>query len=49
MFKIVTDTGRVIKVCETERQADNFWESLNGVWTDYDDNNKEYNIYIEEA
>ena len=24
MFRIVTETGRVIKECETERQANNF-------------------------
>lgn len=49
MFRIVTETGRVIKECETERQAENFWENFNGVWTDYDDNDKEYYIYIEEV
>lgn len=48
MYKIVTETGKVIKSNLEEKQANKIWEMLNGIWTDYDDNDKEYRIYIEE-
>ena len=48
MYRVVTENGKEIARFETERQAENYWESFNGVWTDYDDNDKEYHIYVEE-
>ena len=47
--RIVTETGRVIKDNLTEREAEKFWEMFDGIWTDYDDNDREYYIYIEEV
>lgn len=46
-FRVVTETGREIKQFETEKEAEKFWDRLNGIWTDYDDNDKEYYIYVE--
>lgn len=45
-YAIVTETGKEIKIFDTERAAERFWDSLNGIWTDYDNNDAEYNIYI---
>lgn len=47
-YRVITEDGREIKKFETERQAEKFWDNLNGVWTDYDNDDKEYYIYIEE-
>jgi len=49
LYRIVTETGREIKSNLTKRGAENFWDAFNGVWTDYDDNDKEYYMYIEEV
>lgn len=48
-YKIITENGRIIADNLSEKAADKFWERLNGIWTDYDDNDKEYYIYIEEG
>lgn len=46
MYKVITENGREVKRFETERQAERFWDSMNGIITD-DNGNEEY-IYIEE-
>ena len=46
MFRVITESGREVKRFETARQAENYWDSMNGIITD-DDGNEEY-IYIEE-
>ena len=48
-YKIITENGMVIAENLTEKAAEKFWERLNGIWTDYDDNDKEHYIYIEAA
>lgn len=45
MYKIITESGRVIKEGLNESGADRFWESCNGIWED--ENGEEY-IYIKE-
>lgn len=45
-YAIITENGYQVKKFETERQAERFWDALNGIWTDDDGN--EYYIYIEE-
>lgn len=49
MYRVVTETGKEIKRFKTEREAENFWNRFNGVWTDYDDNDREYYIYVEKV
>ena len=46
MYRIITENGRTVKRFETERQAERYWDSMNGIITD-DDGNKEH-IYIED-
>lgn len=46
-FAVVTEDGKEIKRCDTERAAERFWDSLNGVWED--DNGEERYIYVEEV
>lgn len=46
MYRIITEKGREIKKFETERQAERYWDSMNGIITD-DDGNEEH-IYIED-
>ena len=43
MYRIITENGRTVK---TERQAERYWDSMNGIITD-DDGNEEH-IYIED-
>lgn len=45
MYRIITENGREIKKFETERQAERYWDSMNGIITD--DGNEEH-IYIED-
>ena len=45
MYRVITENGREIKRFETERQAERYWDSMNGIITD--DGNEEY-IYIED-
>lgn len=46
MYRIITENGRTVKRFETERQAEIYWDSMNGIITD-DDGNEEH-IYIED-
>lgn len=46
MYRIITENNREIKRFETERQAERYWDSMNGIITD-DDGNEEH-IYIED-
>ena len=46
MYRIITENGRTVKRFETERQAEGYWDSMNGIITD-DDGNEEH-IYIED-
>lgn len=46
MYRIITENGREIKKFETERQAERYWDSMDGIITD-DDGNEEH-IYIED-
>ena len=46
MYRIITENNREIKRFETERQAERYWDSMNGIITD-DDGDEEY-IYIED-
>ncbi len=46
MYRIITENGREIKKFETEKQAERYWDSMNGIITD-DDGNEEH-IYIED-
>lgn len=46
MYRIITENNREIKRFETERQAERYWDSMNGIITD-DDGNEE-RIYIED-
>jgi hypothetical protein len=48
-YKIITENGMVIAENLAEKAAEKFWDRLNGIWIDYDDNDKEYYIYIEAA
>lgn len=45
-YRVITENGREIKRFDTERQAESYWDRMNGIITD-DDGNEEY-IYIEE-
>lgn len=46
MYRIITENNREIKRFGTERQAERYWDSMNGIITD-DDGNEEH-IYIED-
>lgn len=46
MYRIVTDHNRIIKRFPTEREAEKYWDSLNGIYTK-EDGTKEH-IYIED-
>lgn len=46
MYRIITENGREIKRFKTERQAERYWDIMNGIITD-DDGNEEH-IYIED-
>lgn len=46
MYRIITENGREIKKFETERQAERYWDSMNGIITD--DYGNEEHIYIED-
>lgn len=41
MYRIITENGRTVKRFETERQAERYWDSMNGIITD-DDGNEEH-------
>lgn len=47
-YRIITEAGKEIKRFVTEQEAEKFWDMMNGIYVDYDDNDKEYYIYIEE-
>ena len=47
-YRIVTEHGKEIKRFDTEKAAEKFWNALNGIWTDYDNDDKEYRVYIDE-
>lgn len=46
MYRIITENNREIKRFKTERQAEKYWDSINGIITD-DDGNEEH-VYIED-
>lgn len=45
-YRVITENNKVLKRFETERQAENYWNNFNGVYTD--DNGNEERIYIED-
>ena len=46
MYRIITDHNKTIKRFKTEREAERYWESLNGVY--FKEDGTEERIYIED-
>ena len=46
MYRIITDRNKTIKRFKTEREAENYWDSFNGIYTKED--GTEEHIYIED-
>lgn len=46
MYRIITEHNKTIKRFKTEREAEKYWDSLNGIYTRGDGG--EEHIYIED-
>lgn len=46
MYRIITEHNKTIKRFKTEREAEKYWDSLNGIYTKED--GTEEHIYIED-
>lgn len=48
MYRVITENGKEIKRFNTAKEAYLYWERFDGIYTDYEDNDAEYYIYVEE-
>lgn len=45
-YRVITEDGREIKRFATEQEAERYWDRMNGIYIDENDN--EFYIYVEQ-